>query len=136
MDYALSMKTLTAFLTVLALSAGFALAQDLSGNANHPAAVGAAAGADVTGFRSPAQLGPVQSSKAPNMHPVLKPQLGGIFVDGAKYGTQLINPEAPASYGMGEKYLSAPSSREDLMHESGPAAHRDAGGFKLFSIEF
>jgi len=24
----------------------------------------------------------------------------------------------------------------DLQHESGPAAHRDAGGFKLFSIEF
>jgi hypothetical protein len=130
------MKTLTAFLMVLSLSAGFAAAQDLSGNANHPAVVGAASGADITGFRSPAQLGPVQSSKTPNMHPSLKPQLGGVFVDGAKYGTILISPTAPASYGIGEKYLSAPSSREDLMHESGPAAHRDAGGIKLFSVEF
>ena len=72
----------------------------------------------------------------PNMHPNLKPQLGGVFVDGAKYGTQLINPAAPASYGIGEKYLSAPDPRYDLMHESGPAAHHDAGGIKLFSLEF
>ena len=113
------MKTLTTFLVVLGLTLGLAAAQD------------------VTGFRAPTQLGPSQSSKnPPNPHVVLKPQLGGIFVDGAKYGTQLINPSAPASYGIGEKYLSAPSSREDLMHESGPAAHRDSGGFKLFSLEF
>ena len=112
------MKTLTTFLTVLALSAGLAAAQD------------------VTGFKSPSQLGPSESSKAPNIHPVLKPQLGGIFVDGAKNGTQLINPCAPASYGIGEKYLSAPSSREDLLNESGRAAHHDAGGMKLFTLEF
>jgi hypothetical protein len=112
------MKTLTAVLTVLVLSAGLATAQD------------------VTGFKAPAELGPTQSSKAPNTHPILTPQLGGVFVDGAKYGTQLINPAAPASYGMGEKYLAAPSSREDLMHESGRAAHHDAGGIKLFSFEF
>ena len=112
------MKTLTSFLAVLALSAGLATAQD------------------VTGFKAPNTLGPTESSKAPNPHPNLKPQLGGVFVDGAKYGTQLINPAAPASYGMGEKYLSAPSSREDLMHESGRAAHHDAGGIKLFTLEF
>jgi hypothetical protein len=112
------MKTLTAFLVVLAFSASLAAAQD------------------VTGFKSPNQLGPSESSKAPNPHPVLKPQLGGIFVDGAKYGTQLINPCAPASYGIGEKYLAAPSSREDPLQESGRAAHRDAGGMKLFTIEF
>ena len=112
------MKTLTTFLVVLALSAGLASAQD------------------VTGFKAPNTLGPTESSKAPNMHPNLKPQLGGVFVDGAKYGTQLINPSAPASYGIGEKYLSAPSSRPDLMHESGYAAHHDAGGIKLFTIEF
>jgi hypothetical protein len=113
------MKTLTTFLMVLALSAGLAAAQD------------------VTGFKAPNQLGPSsESSKAPNMHPNLSPRLGGVFVDGAKYGTILISPSAPASYGVGEKYLSAPSSREDLMHESAQAAHHDAGGMKLFTLEF
>jgi hypothetical protein len=126
------MKTLTTCLAVLALSIGLAAAQDT--NVSRVATTGP--GADVTGFHSPSQLGPSESSKAPNPHVVLKPQLGGVFVDGAKYGTQLINPAAPASYGMGEKYLAAPSSREDLMHESGPSAHHDAGGIKLFSLEF
>jgi len=113
------MKTLTTFLTVLAISVSLATAQD------------------VTGFRAPANIGPSQSSKAPNTHPDLRPQLGGVFVDGAKYGTQLINPAAPASYGIGEKYLSAPSgSGQDVQHESGRAAHRDSGGIKLFSLEF
>ena len=113
------MKTLTTFLAVLALSVSLAAAQD------------------VTGFKAPANLGPSQSSKAPNTHPDLRPQLGGVFVDGAKYGTQLINPAAPASYGMGEKYLSAPSgSGQDLQHESGRASHWDAGGIKLFTFEF
>ena len=130
------MKMLTSLFAIIALSAGLAAAQDLSGNANRPSASGAAEGADVTGFHSQAQLGPAQSSKAPNMHPVLTPQLGGVFVDGAKYGTQLINPAAPASYGMGEKYLSAPDPRYDLERESGRAAHHDAGGIKLFSLEF
>ena len=97
---------------------------------------GLAAAQDVTGFRAPNQLGPSESSKAPNMHPNLTPRLGGVFVDGAKYGTVLISPSAPASYGIGEKYLSAPSSRYDLERESGPAAHHDAGGIKLFTLEF
>jgi hypothetical protein len=132
----MTMKTLTALMVALALSATWAVAQDLSGNANHPASPGSAAGADVTGFRSPTTLGPSESSKFPNTHPDLRPQLGGGFVDGAKYGTQLINPCAPASYGMGEKYLSAPSDRYDLERESGRAAHHDAGGIKLFTFEF
>jgi hypothetical protein len=136
MDYALSMKTLTTFVTVLALSAGLAIAQDLGANANQSVA-GSKAGVDVTGFKAPATLGPNQSTKQfPNMHPDLRPQLGGVFVDGAKYGTQLINPAAPASYGMGEKYLAAPSSTQDLQHESGRAAHHDAGGIKVFTFEF
>ena len=119
MDYGFGMKTLTTFLAVLALSAGLATAQD------------------VTGFRAPNQLGPSQSSKnPPNPHVALKPQLGGVFVDGAKYGTVLISPSAPASYGIGEKYLAAPSSRYDLERECGRAAHRDAGGIKLFTLEF
>ncbi len=131
------MKTLTAFLSVLVLSLSVAAAQDVSGNANRPAATGAAAGADVTGFHAPSELGPTtESSKAPNTHPNLKPRLGGVFVDGGKYGTQLINPAAPASYGMGEKYLTAPDPRYDLMHETGRAAHHDAGGIKLFTLEF
>jgi hypothetical protein len=114
------MKMFTTFIAVLALSAGLATAQD------------------VTGFSSKAGYNaPGTTSKGfPNPNVVLKPQLGGIFVDGAKYGTVMISPGASASYGIGAKYLSAPSSREDLAHESGPAAHRDTGGFKLFSIEF
>jgi hypothetical protein len=117
--YPISMKTLTTLLAVLAISMSMAMAQD------------------VTGFRAPQNLGPSQSSKAPNPHPVLTPQFGGVFVDGAKYGTQLINPAAPASFGMGEKYLSAPSgSGQDLQHESARAAHHDAGGIKLLTFEF
>ncbi len=112
------MKTLTAFLAIFAISISVAAAQD------------------VTGFRAPKNLGPVNESSRPNIHPNLAPQLGGVFVDGAKYGTQMINPYAPASYGVGEKYLSAPSTREDLKNESAQAAHRDAGGIKLFTFEF
>jgi hypothetical protein len=130
------MKMLTAFLAVMAFSVGVAAAQDLSGNANRPAAGGTSTGSDVTGFRAPTTLGPSESTKAPSMHPNLSPQLGGVFVDGGKYGTQLINPAAPASYGMGEKYLSAPDSTYDLERESGRAAHHDAGGIKLFTLEF
>ena len=49
----------------------------------------------------------------------------------------MISPTAPAEYGMGEKYLSAPSQQGyDVQHETGPAAHRDSGGLKLFSLEF
>ena len=117
--YPLNMKTLTTLLAVLAISASLAMAQD------------------VTGFRAPQNLGPSQSSKAPNPHPVLTPEVGGVFVDGARYGTQLINPAAPASYGHGEKYLAAPSgSGQDLQHESGRAAHHDAGGIKVLTFEF
>ena len=97
---------------------------------------GLASAQDVTGFKAPKELGPVESSKAPNPHPDLRPQLGGVFVDGAKYGTILISPTAPASYGIGEKYLAAPSSRPDLERESAQAAHHDAGGIKVFTIEF
>ena len=115
------MKTLTTFLMVLALSAGLAAAQDLTGFASKP------------GYNAP---GTPTSKGFPNPNVVLKPQVGGVFVDGAKYGTQLINPAAPASYGMGEKYLAAPSSTQDLQHESGRAAHHDAGGIKVFTFEF
>jgi hypothetical protein len=131
------MKTLLSIYIAAGLTLGVAAAQDLSGNANNGVAE-VKPGVDVSGFRAPATLNqtPNESSKFPNTHPDLRPTVGGLFVDGAKYGTQMINPSAPAGYGMGEKYLSAPSSRNDLMHESGPAAHRDAGGWKLFSIEF
>jgi hypothetical protein len=114
------MKTLTTVLAVLALSAGFAAAQD------------------ITGFRAPNQPGvsPESSKGFPNPNVVLKPKLGGVFVDGGKYGPVMISPAAPASYGMGEKYLAAPSTRWDLQHESGPSAHHDAGGIKLFTFEF
>jgi hypothetical protein len=131
------MKTLTAFLAVFVVSIGLAAAQDTSGNANSSPVAGAVHGADVTGFHAPRTLGPSnESSKAINLHPNLQPTVGGVFVDGGKYGTQLINPAAPASYGVGEKYLAAPSGRWDLQHESGPAAHHDAGGIKVFTIEF
>ena len=130
------MKTLALLVTLLALSATAATAQDLSGNANRPATAGTASGSDITGFHSPQTLGPAPSAAMPNPHVILKPQLGGVFVDGAKYGTMLISPTAPASYGMGEKYLSAPDPRYDLERESGRAAHHDTGGIKLFSLEF
>jgi hypothetical protein len=130
------MKTLAAFLSILALSATAAMAQGVAGNANNPAHPGSVA-SDVTGFHAPATLGPTQSTKAfPNPHPDLRPQAGGVFVDGGKYGTQLINPAAPASYGMGEKYLAAPAPGNDLQRESGRAAHHDAGGIKLVTWEF
>ena len=115
------MKTLTTLLAILALSAGLAAAQDVTGFASRP------------GYNAP---GTLNTKGFPNPNVVLKPQLGGVFVDGAKYGTVLISPTAPASYGIGEKYLAAPSSREDLERESGRAAHHDAGGIKVFTIEF
>ena len=115
------MKTLTVLLTAFALTCGFVSAQD------------------VTGFKAPKTFDDTPGKKIvtpPNPHPDLKPQLGGVFVDGAKYGAILISPGAPASYGIGEKYLAAPSTRADLQHESAQAAHHDAGGIKLFSFEF
>lgn len=131
------MKTFTAFFAIFAVSIGLAAAQDTSGNANSSPVAGAVHGADVTGFQYPRTLGPSnESAKAINMHPNLSPTVGGIFADGGKYGTQLINPAAPKSYGVGEKYLSAPSGRWDLQHESGRAAHHDAGGMKLLTFEF
>jgi len=113
------MKTLTCLAAVLLLSTAWVSAQD------------------VTGFKAPTQPGAPTSSKGfpnPNVRP--QPEVGGIFADGVKHGPVLISPTAPASYGMGEKYLSAPSTRWDLQHESGPAAHRTAGGLKLVSFEF
>ena len=121
MDYGFGMKTLTTFLAVLALSAGVAAAQDLTGFASKP------------GTNAP---GAPTTKGFPNPNVALKPKLGGVFVDGAKYGTVLISPTAPASYGIGEKYLAAPSSRYDLERECGRAAHHDAGGIKLFTFEF
>ena len=114
------MKTLTNVLAILVLSVTLATAQDMTG---------------FTSKNSPATAN--QSSKRPaNPHPDLSPQVGGIFADGGKYGPVMISPTAPASYGNGEKYLSAPSTRYDLQHETGPAAHRDTGGFKLVTFEF
>jgi hypothetical protein len=131
------MKTLLSLFVVVGLTFGVANAQDLSGNANNGVA-SIKSSVDVGGFRAPAELNqPSQSSKFPNPHPDLTPKLGGVVYDGVtKYGAELINPAAPESYGYGEKYLTAPSSAYDLKHESGPAAHRDAGGIKVFSFEF
>ena len=127
------MKTLLSLVTVLLLSAGYASAQDV--NSVNTTSTHSSASSDVTGFRAPSSNYNSQSSK-PNPNVILKPKTGGVFVDGAKEGWVIISPAAPASYGMGEKYLSAPSTRADLQHESAYAAHRDTGGIKLFSIEF
>src|ERR1700744_1736828 len=97
------MKTLLSLFVAVGLTFGVAAAQDLSGNANNSVA-GIRPGTDISGFRAPSALNPTpsQSSKVPNPHPTLKPRLGGILVDGpTKYGAQLINPAAPASYGYG-----------------------------------
>ncbi len=94
---------------------------------------------DVTGFSNP-YTGPGKTKesieRAPNLHPNLKVRPGGIATDTVKYGPVLFSPAAPASYGMGEQYLTAPDPQYDVPHETGPAAHRDSGGFKVFSIEF
>jgi hypothetical protein len=123
------MKTLTILASFFLLAAGSAYAQSYGASAR---------GSDVTGFSAHTYPGmtPQQANRPPNPNVVLKPKLGGVFTDGVKYGTVMISPTAPAEYGIGEKYLSAPSSRYDLERESGPAAHRDAGGIKLFSLEF
>ncbi len=130
------MKTLTSLIAVFLLSAGFAAAQDLSG---------AAAGAnhsngkpDLTGYKYVYAPGynATTAKAAPDPKVVLKPKLGGIFVDGGKYGWTIISPAAPVTWGNGEKYMSAPDPRYDVAQESGPAAHRQSGGFKLFSLDF
>ena len=139
------MKTLLPTLAFLVLGSVWASAQNFNALTTHQELVSTTApsapGHDVTGFMAPSWApGPGYNEKdlktPPNIHPDLKPKLGGIFVDGAKYGPEIISPTAPLSWGMGEKYLSAPSTGTDLQHETGPAAHRDTGGFKLFSLEF
>jgi hypothetical protein len=134
-------KSLSALLASLALCTSLAVAQDLS---NSPTRLESATSApstahDVNGFYAPGSAPALNSEamkKFPNPHPDLRPRAGGIFTDGGKYGTVMISPFAPSEYGMGEKYLAAPSPSYDVQHESGPAAHRPAGGLKLFSWEF
>lgn len=134
----MSMKTLTSLFAVLLLSTGMAAAQDLSGAVGptpHTSGQG-----DITGYRYNYAPGyNYNKEKAPPDPKIsLKPKLGGVFVDGAKYGWTIISPVAPVTWGNGEKYMSAPTPAPgvDLQGESGPAAHRDSGGFKLFSFEF
>jgi hypothetical protein len=131
------MKTLTSILAVFLISAGFAAAQDLGGLTS-TSSVRTSTSPDLTGYRAPQAPGvnPNDIKSPPNPKVVLKPQVGGIFVDGAKYGWTIISPGAPASWGNGQKYMSAPSTMADVQGECGPAAHRQSGGFKLFSIEF
>ena len=130
------MKLFGTLIALFLFSAGYAAAQDLNGM--EMTSYQASGSTDVTGFKTTEGPGinPVADKTPPNPHVVLKPQLGGILVDFAKYGPSLVSPVAPAAYGIGEKYLSAPSSRSDVQHESGPAAHRTTGGIKFFSIEF
>jgi len=138
------MKTLTILASFLVLSAGVAFAQTEIGSANNsvssvtPNTKGAVAH-DVTGFSNP-YTGPEKTQESinrpPDMHPNLKPQPGGVATAIYKHGAIMVSPVAPTSYGMGEAYLSAPDPQYDVAHEAGPAAHRDSGGLKLFSIEF
>jgi hypothetical protein len=130
------MKTLASLIAVTFLSVGMAAAQDLNGlvmTSNHTSGQG-----DITGYRYNYAPGynPATAKSLPNPKVTLKPQVGGIFVDGAKYGWTIISPVAPITWGNGEKYMTAPDPRADLLQESGPAAHRQSGGFKLFSLEF
>lgn len=135
------MKTLSLLVSVLIMATGSAYAQSENNGVatnNTVGTSGRATGSDVTGFsaRTYPGMSSQQANRPPNPNVVLKPKLGGAVTDGVKYGTVMISPTAPAEYGMGEKYLSAPDARYDLDHESGPAAHHDAGGIKLFSLEF
>ena len=116
------MKMLSRVLAILVLSGGMAAAQDMTGFSAYSK-------------KAPA-VSPESSKLAPNPHPDLTPKVGGVFADGAKYGWVLISPGADPAYGIGEKYLAAPSTTQDLQHESGPAAHRETGGIKLFTFEF
>ncbi|HUB66466.1 MAG TPA: hypothetical protein VL981_03155 [Candidatus Methylacidiphilales bacterium] len=121
------MKMLATVVVVLAFSFGVAQAQ--STPAPH----------DMTGFsaKNAPAINPESSKLAPNPHPDLKPKVGGVFVDGGKYGWVLVSPGADPSYGIGEKYLAAPRQfGPDVDHTSPPGSHRDAGGLKLFSLEF
>jgi hypothetical protein len=139
------MKTLTILASLVLLSGTAAWAQSASlGAANNevarpPSSKNEVVMHDVTGFSNP-YTGPGITKESiqrpPNMHPDLKPRLGGAVTDTVKYGPQMISPFAPASLGDGERYLSAPDPRYDVDHESGRAAHRDSGGIKLFSIDF
>jgi hypothetical protein len=137
------MKTLSIIASVLLFSAAAAHGQTVIGGNNtitRPASSkNEVVMHDVTGFSNP-YTGPGKTKesieRAPNMHPDLSPKVGGVVADSVKYGSVMISPFAPQSYGMGEKYLSAPSPGVDVPHESAYAAHRDAGGLKLFSIEF
>jgi hypothetical protein len=135
------MKMFTTAFALLVVATGLAAAQDMSNVAerNAPTTSAPATARDVTGFYAPNSapaLSTESTKNPPNPHPDLRPRAGGVFVDGVKYGTVMISPTAPAEYGMGEKYLSAPSASYDTQHESGPAAHRTSGGLKLFSFEF
>jgi len=125
------MKMLAVFASVMLLTAGSAFAQSYGTSAR-------ASGGDITGFSARTYPGmtPAQANLPPKPNVVLKPKLGGAVTDTVKYGAVMVSPFAPAEYGMGEKYLSAPDARRDLERESGPAAHHDAGGIKLFSLEF
>jgi hypothetical protein len=139
------MKTLTilASLFLLSSAAAFAQANTVGAANNSVSSVTSSSTSyvahDVTGFSNP-YTGPGKTKesieRAPDLHPNLKPQPGGVATDVVKYGPVMLSPTAPASYGIGAKYLSAPDPREDVSHESGPAAHRDSGGLKLFSLEF
>ena len=75
------MKSLLSLFAAVGLTFGVAAAQDLSGNANNSVA-GIRPGTDISGFHSPAKLNqtPNESSKFPNTHPDLRPQLGGVLV--------------------------------------------------------
>jgi hypothetical protein len=139
------MKTLPilASLFLLSSAAAFAQANTVGAANNSVSSVTPNSTAyvahDVTGFSNP-YTGPERSKgsieRAPDLHPNLKPQPGGMVTDVVKYGPVMLSPTAPASYGIGAKYLSAPDPREDVPDESGQAAHRDSGGIKVFSFEF
>ena len=134
------MKTLTILGTLLLVSGTASLADSANNTIAQPTTSrNEVVMHDVTGFSNP-YTGPGKTKesieRAPDTHPDLKPQTGGVATALVKYGPVMISPAAPASYGMGERYLTAPSSQYDLPHESGQAAHRDSGGIKVFSIEF
>jgi hypothetical protein len=115
------MKILSKALAILILSTGIAAAQDMTGFSSK---------------RAPA-ISPESSKLSPNPHPDLRPKVGGVFVDGAKYGWVMVSPFADSTYGIGEKYLAAPRQYgPDIAHLSEPGSHHDAGGLKLFTFEF
>ncbi|MEZ0299074.1 MAG: hypothetical protein ACAI35_21690, partial [Candidatus Methylacidiphilales bacterium] len=70
------------------------------------------------------------------INPDLRPVPSGAGTVIYRKGFQMINPLAPARYGMGSKYLAAAPFPRDAAQDSANEAKYTFGGIKLFGIDF